>query len=153
MIAPDCRNSSGCSYQNLGSDQDNLLPQHEPWIVLLKITFGECCYCISLIELCLAPTEEKKQNSTAFWEPSSKCSSKLSLRLLFSFFLHFPQEILACAITDSLHLCYLHFNISVLFKDFFTNIVCTILIASFNSKQQYNILMKFVYLSILEQYS
>lgn len=66
------------------------------------------------------------------------------------FFFHFPQEILVCVITDSLHLsCYLHFSISVLFKDPFTNTVCTILIAAFNSEQQCDFLKKFVHLSIL----
>lgn len=31
-------------------------------------------------------------------------------------FFHFPQETFVCAITDSLHLSYLHFSISVFLK-------------------------------------
>lgn len=54
----------------------------------------------------------------------------------FVVFFHFPQETFVCAITDSLHLSYLHFSISVLFKDPFTNTTCTILIVAFDSEQR-----------------
>lgn len=90
------------------------------------------------------PTGEKGQTRPAFGEPPH--SSEFCLRLL-SFY---PQEVLVCVITDSLHLsCYLHFSISVLLKDPFTNIICNILTAVFNSEQQCDFLMKSVHPSIL----
>lgn len=50
-------------------------------------------------------------------------------------FFHFPQETLVCVIRDSLHLSYLHFSISVIFKDPLTNTTFTILVPAFNSQQ------------------
>lgn len=111
QTALNYKNSSACNCQSLGAYQDNLLPQHEAFSVLLKMTVGCCCYCISLMLWFRASSYTywgEKTNSTTFWEPPR--SSKFSWRLfglgLLVFFI-FPRRPLSVLL--QIHYIYLIF--------------------------------------------
>lgn len=139
LTALDSRSHSACSCQSPDQKQTRTTSFHnvKPWITLLKNTVSCCCYCISLI-LSFRGLSCTYWKGELHWPSGSPHALPGSLwDCFFDVCFFFPQEILVCVIIDCLHLsCYLHFSISVLFKDFFTNIVCTILIAAFNSEQQ-----------------